>query len=415
MSESFIQNLFAERIGGRQYGKSTAIYKFEKIKRAKRAALAANPGAEIIDMGVGEPDEMAFPEVVQKLHEAALRPENRGYADNGDIVLKQAAARYMKTVCGVDGINPETEVIHSIGSKAALSILPAALINPGDYVLMTTPGYPVFGTHAKYYGGLVHNLPLVAQNNFLPDLTSIPTDVLEKAKVLVINYPNNPTGASATPEFFAEVVAFAKRNDIVVIHDAAYAALVFEGKPLSFLATPGAKDVGLELHSTSKTFNMTGWRCGFVTGNELLVKAYGDVKDNTDSGQFLAIQHAAAYCFDHPEITEKISAKYSRRMDTLVKLLSGRGFDARKPKGSFFLYVKAPRAVRKQDGSKVEFKNAEEVSQWLITEKLISTVPWDDAGAYLRFSVTFVARDAGDEQRVLAAIAERLDGVTFQF
>lgn len=415
MSESFIQNLFAERIGGRQYGKSTAIYKFEKIKRAKRAALAANPGAEIIDMGVGEPDEMAFPEVVQKLHEAALRPENRGYADNGDIFLKQAAARYMKTVCGVDGINPETEVIHSIGSKAALSILPAALINPGDYVLMTTPGYPVFGTHARYYGGLVHNLPLVAQNNFLPDLTSIPTDVLEKAKVLVINYPNNPTGASATPEFFAEVVAFAKRNDIVVIHDAAYAALVFEGKPLSFLATPGAKDVGLELHSTSKTFNMTGWRCGFVTGNELLVKAYGDVKDNTDSGQFLAIQHAAAYCFDHPEITEKISAKYSRRMDTLVKLLSGRGFDARKPKGSFFLYVKAPRAVRKQDGSKVEFKNAEEVSQWLITEKLISTVPWDDAGAYLRFSVTFVARDAGDEQRVLAAIAERLDGVTFQF
>jgi len=414
MSESFIQNLFAERIGGRQYGKSTAIYKFEKIKRAKRAALAANPGAEIIDMGVGEPDEMAFPEVVQKLHEEARKPENRGYADNGDAVLKEAAARYLERVSGVRGINPETEVMHSIGSKAALSILPAALINPGDYVLMTTPGYPVFGTHAKYYGGLVHNLPLTAENNFLPDLDSIPRDVLTKAKVLVINYPNNPTGASATPEFFAKVVAFAKANNIVVIHDAAYAALVFEGKPLSFLATPGAKDVGLELHSTSKSFNMTGWRCGFVAGNELLVKAYGDVKDNTDSGQFLAIQHAAAYCFEHPEITEKIAAKYSRRMDALVKLLRERGFDARKPKGSFFLYVKAPR-VAVRNGSPIEFKNAEGVSQWLITEKMISTVPWDDAGAYLRFSVTFVATDRAEEQRVLKIITQRLSDVQLGF
>jgi LL-diaminopimelate aminotransferase len=415
MSESFIQDLFAERIGGRQYGKSTAIYKFEKIKRAKRAALGANPGAEIIDMGVGEPDEMAFPDVIARLHEEALRPENRGYADNGDAVLKQAAARYMERVCGVPGINPETEVMHSIGSKAALSILPAALINPGDYVLMTTPGYPVFGTHSKYLGGLVHNLPLTAEKNFLPDLDAIPGDVLAKAKVLVINYPNNPTGASATPEFFAKVVAFAKQNNVVVVHDAAYAALVFEGRPLSFLATPGAKDVGVELHSTSKSFNMTGWRCGFVAGNELLVKAYGDVKDNTDSGQFLAIQHAAAYCFEHPEITEKISAKYSRRMESLVKVLNERGFNAKKPKGSFFLYVKAPRAALNKDGVRVEFKSAEEVSQWLITEKLISTVPWDDAGAYLRFSVTFVAHDQADEQRVLSAIAQRLSDVKLEF
>ena len=331
MTDPYIQNLFAERIGGKQYGKSTAIYKFEKIKRAKRAALAANPGAEIIDMGVGEPDEMAFPEVVDALHQAACKPENRGYADNGDGALKLAAARYLERVCGVKGIDPETEVLHSIGSKAALSILPAAFINPGDYVLMTTPGYPVFGTHAKYYGGRVHNLPLTADNQFLPDLGSIPADVLRHAKALVLNYPNNPTGASATPEFFAKVVDFARQNNIVVIHDAAYAALVFEGKPLSFLATPGAKEVGVELHSTSKTFNMTGWRCGFVAGNPLIVKAYGDVKDNTDSGQFLAIQHASAYCFGHPEITEKIAAKYGRRMAALVETLKTVGFSARKP------------------------------------------------------------------------------------
>lgn len=415
MSESYIQNLFAERIGGRNYGKTHAIYKFEKIKRAKRAAMAAHPGAEIIDMGVGEPDEMAFPEVVDKLCEEARKPENRGYADNGDSVLKAAAARYLETVCGVAGINPETEVLHSIGSKAALSILPAALINPGDYVLMTIPGYPVFGTHAKYYGGLVHHLPLTEQNQFLPDLDSVPEDVLAKAKVLVLNYPNNPTGASATPEFFEKTVAFAQRHRLVVIHDAAYAALVFEGKPLSFLATPGAKAVGLELHSASKTFNMTGWRCGFVAGNELLVKAYGDIKDNTDSGQFLAIQHAAAHGFGRPEITEKIAAKYSRRMSALVQVLQHAGFNARKPKGSFFLYVKAPRAALKPDGSKVPFANAEEVSQWLITEKLISSVPWDDAGPYLRFSVTFVAKNEADESRILQEIQRRLSDVKFVF
>jgi LL-diaminopimelate aminotransferase len=415
MAESYIQNLFAARIGGNQYGKSQAIYKFEKIKRAKRAAMANHPGGEIIDLGVGEPDEMAFPDVVETLGIEARKPENRGYADNGDVVLKQAAARYLEKVCCVKGIDAETEVLHSIGSKAALSILPAVLINPGDYVLMTTPGYPVFGTHAKYYGGLVHNLPLTEANQFLPDLNSVPADVLQKAKVLVLNYPNNPTGASATSEFFAKVVEFAKRNNLVVIHDAAYAALVFEGKPLSFLATPGAKDVGIELHSASKSFNMTGWRCGFVAGNELLVRAYGDVKDNTDSGQFLAIQHATAYGLDHPEITEKIAAKYSRRMNGLVGVLGKAGFNARKPRGSFFLYVRAPKAAVKKDGARLTFQSAEDVSQWLITEKLISTVPWDDAGPYLRFSVTFVAKDLADENRILAEIENRLHEVHFEF
>lgn len=415
MTESYIQQLFAERIGGSQYGKSHAIYKFEKIKRAKRAAIAAHPGREIIDMGVGEPDEMAFPEVVDKLCEEARKPENRGYSDNGDSVLKEAAARYLERVCGVKGVNPETEVIHSIGSKSALSILPAALINPGDYVIMTTPGYPVFGTHAKYLGGRVHNLPLTEENRFLPDLASIPVEILKQAKVLVLNYPNNPTGASATPQFFAEVVEFASKNKLVVIHDAAYAALVFEGAPLSFLATPGAKEVGIELHSASKTFNMTGWRCGFVVGNELLVKAFGDVKDNSDSGQFLAIQHAAAYGLDHPEITEKIAAKYSRRMDALVNVLAARGFHARKPKGSFFLYVKAPKAAMKKNGRRIAFNNAEEISQWLITEKLISTVPWDDVGPFLRWSVTFVAKDQADEGRILREVAERLSDVNFEF
>src|SRR5579884_110376 len=365
MSESYIQNLFADRIGGKLYGKGTEIYKFEKIKRAKRAALAANPGAELIDMGVGEPDEMAFPECVEALCRAARRPENRGYADNGGAPFKQAAARWMKNVCGVGGIDPEKQVVHSIGSKAALTILPACFINPGDVALMTTPGYPVFGTHAKYYGGQVHNLTLLEQNQFLPDLNSIPADVLKRAKTLVINYPNNPTGASATPQFFEQVVAFAKKHNLIVIHDAAYAALVFEGKPLSFLATPGALDVGVELHSMSKGFNMTGWRLGFVVGNPLIVKAYADVKDNSDSGQFLAIQEACASALDHPQITEKIAAKYARRMDALVAVLNRHGFGARKPRGSFFLYVRAPKAAVGKNGQRVAFEKAEAFSQWM--------------------------------------------------
>ena len=416
MSDSYIQNLFAERIGGVNYGKDTAIYKFEKIKRAKKAALDANPGAEIIDMGVGEPDEMAFPEVVAKLHEEAQKPENRGYSDNGGQALKIAAANFLEKVCGVNGIDPDSEVLHSIGSKAALSILPAAFINPGDYVIMTIPGYPVFGTHAKYFGGQVHNLSLTAENNYLPDLDSIQADVLEKAKVLVLNYPNNPTGASATPEFFAKVVEFAKANDLIVIHDAAYIGLVYDGnQPLSFLATPGAKDVGIELHSTSKNFNMTGWRCGFVAGNPLLVKAYGDVKDNTDSGQFLAIQNASAYCYDHPEITEAIATKYSRRMDKLVGVLQGAGYQVNKSGGSFFLYMSAAKAAVKSDGERVEFENGEALSQWLIREKLISTVPWDDAEPAIRFSVTFAASDESDEDRVINEIATRLGDVKFEF
>ncbi|NBV39577.1 MAG: aminotransferase class I/II-fold pyridoxal phosphate-dependent enzyme, partial [Verrucomicrobia bacterium] len=312
MSESYIQQLFAERIGGVNYGKSTAIYKFEKIKRAKAAAKKAKPDVALIDLGVGEPDEMAFPQVVKALQNEAAKPENRGYADNGGPDFRQAAARYMKNLFNVT-VDAETEVLHSIGSKAALSILPACLINPGDYVLMTVPGYPVFGTHAKYYGGLVHHLRLTAENHFLPDLKSIPAEILAKAKVLVLNYPNNPTGACATLAFFEEVVAFAKKHNLVVIQDAAYGSLHFGKEQISILQVPGAKEVAVELHSLSKSHNMTGWRIGFVTGNPLLVRAYGDVKDNSDSGQFLGIQKAGVAGLDDVSIPRAIAAKYSRR------------------------------------------------------------------------------------------------------
>ncbi|MBO2943183.1 LL-diaminopimelate aminotransferase [Paenibacillus sp. F411] len=410
--ETYIQNNFADRIGGANYGKDTSIYKFEKIKRAKAAAKKAFPDVELIDMGVGEPDEMADRGIISKLAEEAAKPENRGYADNGIPEFKEAAVRYLSRVFNVEGLDAETEVLHSIGSKPALAMLPSAFINPGDVTIMTVPGYPVLGTHTKYLGGDVYTVELKKENGFLPDLTAIPEEIAKRAKLLYLNYPNNPTGASATVEFFTEVVAWARKFNVVVVHDAPYAALTYDGlKPLSFLSVPGAKDVGIELHSLSKSYNMTGWRIGFVAGNPLIVKAFGDVKDNNDSGQFIAIQKAAAWGLDHPEITEKIAEKYSRRHNMLVDALNGLGFKAEKPKGSFFLYVEAPKGIK----GGARFASGEDFSQYLIREKLISTVPWDDAGSFVRFSVTFIANGIEDEKRVIEEIQKRLSDVEFEF
>ncbi len=414
MTAPFIQNLYADRIGGKMFGKSTEIYKFEKIKRAKKAAREAKPDVALIDMGVGEPDDMAFPEVVQALQEAAADPDNRGYADNGSQSFKETAANYMAEVFGVKDINPNTEIVHSIGSKTALSMIPLCFVNPDDYVLMTTPGYPIFGTHAGYVGGKVYNLPLVEENNFLPDLDAIPRKIRKKAKVLVINYPNNPTGASATREFFEKAVDFAKDNELIIVQDAAYASLVFDDEPLSILQIDGAKEVAVELHSLSKAFNMTGWRIGFVVGCPGIVSAYATMKDNSDSGQFLGIQQAAEVALSNPWITERIAEKYSRRMDLLIKALEPAGFKAKKPKGSFFLYVKSPKSVEGPNGAET-FENAEAFGQWLIHNESISTVPWDDQGAFVRFSVTFEAKGEENEKRVLEELGARLGKYKFGF
>jgi len=204
--ELFAQGLFADRIGGAQFGKEDKIYKFEKIKRAKREAVKNNPGVELIDLGVGEPDERTFDVVLETLKSEAGRHDNRGYSDNGIAEFKEAAAAYLERVFGVSGISPEREVNHSIGSKPALAMIPAAFINPGDVTLMTVPGYPVAGTHTQWYGGEVYNIPLEKENGFLPDLESVPADIRKRAKLLVINYPNNPTGARATESFYKDVI-----------------------------------------------------------------------------------------------------------------------------------------------------------------------------------------------------------------
>lgn len=403
MPDPYIQRLFAQRIGGAEYGKSTAIYKFEKIKRAKRKALLDHPQRALLDFGIGENDSMA-PEAVRRvLAEEVHKPENRGYADNGVAEFKEAAARFMQREFGV-ALDPATEVNHAIGSKPAYAMLPACFINPGDVTLMTAPGYPVAGTHTAYYGGVVHKLPLREENDFLPDLDAIPRDVVAKAKLLVLCFPNSPTGRTAPPEFYERVVHFAKQHEVVVVQDAAHAMISFDRAPNSFLSIPGARDVGVEVHSMSKGFDMIGWRMGWVCGHPLVVRAFADVKDNSDSGQFIAIQKAAAAALDDPETPRRTLAKYRRRMEKLVATLSRCGFDCRMPGGTYFLYTRAPKGL----ASGVRFANAEEASQHFITEHSICTVPWDDAGAYLRFSVTYLAEDEAAEDALMLETERRL-------
>ena len=276
---------------------------------------------------------------------------------------------------------------------------------------MTIPGYPVMGTWTKYFQGEVVNLPLLEENGFMPDLDSLTADQRKRAKLLYLNYPNNPTGASATEEFFAKAIEFARENNILIISDAAYAPLNFSGKPLSILSLLGGKDVAIELHSMSKGFNMTGWRLSWVCGNELAVRVFAHVKDNADSGQFAAIQKAAIAALENQaQITPKICAKYERRLQSMTEALKKIGFPAVMPKGSFYLYVKAPKGTA--DGA--TFASGEDFSQWLIREKLISSVPWDDAGHYVRFGATFVARGGAEEEKeVLNEFAKRLSDVKF--
>lgn len=408
-TEPWFQTLFADRIGGAQYGKGTEIYKFEKIKRAKRKALAERPNVQLLDFGIGENDDMAPETIRAELSRQANKIENRGYADNGIAAYKEAAAAFMKRQFGVT-IDPVSEVCHGIGTKPIYAMLPACFINPGDVTLMTVPGYPVAGTWTKYLGGEVHRLPLERKNGFFPDLDGIPADIKRRAKLLVINYPNSPTGAVATVDFYKRVIEFARTNEIIVVQDAAHILLTYRGEPLSFLQVEGAKDVGIEVHSMSKGFDMIGWRLGFVCGHPKIVQAYADVKDNGDSGQFMAIQHAAAAALADPSIPLRIRTKYQRRLEKLVAALKSVGFDCSMPGGTYFLYAAAPKAA----GEKT-FANAEAASQFLIHEQSVCCVPWDDAGAFLRFSVTYSAKNEAEEDAIMQETVSRMKGLNLRF
>ena len=403
------EKLFANRIGGEQFGKSTEIYKFEKIKRAKAKARDLHPGLEILDFGVGEPDRMAPAPIREALKVEVDKSENRGYADNGVAEFKQAAAEYMKSFFGVE-LDPSAEINHSIGTKPALAMLPLAFVNPGDVIFQTVPGYPVMATHTKYLGGEVVDIPLLEENAFLPDLGKIDSELADRCKLFYINYPNNPTGAVATDAFFDELIAFAKKHNILIVQDAPYATLVYDTERKSILQRPGAKDCCLELHSMSKAYNMTGWRLAFFCGAQWAVDALATIKDNCDSGQFKAIQHAACAGIADESLALGIRDHYEKRLRRMVDVLKGVGFDAQMPGGTFYLYLKAPKGA-----GDIEFANAEEASLYLIENFGISTVPWDNTGPFIRFGAVFESADDADDERVLNELAVRLGKAELRF
>jgi LL-diaminopimelate aminotransferase len=398
-------------LGGLEFGGESG-YKFEKIKKAVREVMLKSPDLKLINLGVGEPDDKADEGIVATLSGEAKKQENRGYADNGILEFQQAATTYLSRYFQVDHVDPESEMIHSIGTKSALSILPSCFINPKDLTIMPVLGYSILAKHTQYLGGDIYATPLIEENAYLPDLEGIPKEVRHKAKLMYLNYPHNPTGATADESFFERVVHFAKQNQIIVVHDAAYTSLTYgSSRPVSFLSVPGAKEVGIELHSLSKSHNMTGWRIGFVAGHSLIIKAFGEAKSNYDSGQFIPIQKAAIYALEHLEIIQKNKEKYSRRLDFMVAMLNELKFSVSKPNGTFFLYFRSPRGIR---GGR-RFETAEAFSQFLIERKGIVTVPWDEAGHNIRLSVTFEAQTVREEQSIVQEIKERLSDIEFEF
>ena len=317
----------------------------------------------------------------------------------------------MKNVYHINNLTCKN-VMHGIGSKSILAMIPIGFINPGDVCLMTVPGYPIMGTYSKFLGGEVYNLPLCEENDFFPDLENIPKDILKRSKLLYINYPNNPTGQIATKEYYEYLVNFCRKNKIFIVSDLAYGALTYgDSKPLSIFSVDGAMDLCLEIHSLSKSFNMTGFRMAFVVGSPKTIELYSTIKGHTDSGQFIPIQKAASFALDNYEkLIEENIERYSRRFDLLIDVLRKVGFKVEKPKGGFYVYLPIPKGA-----GDVIFYNAEDAFAYILNNAMISTVPWDDCGAYLRLSVTYEAYNKDDEINLMNEIYNRLMSLNLKF
>jgi LL-diaminopimelate aminotransferase len=317
-------------------------YLFAEIDRLKREV--ATRGVDLINLGIGDPDTPTPPHIVARLREAAGNPANHRYPDyEGLLAFRQAAAEWMRSRYRVT-VDPTTEVVSLIGSKEGIANMAVAFVDPDDIVLVPDPGYPVYHIGTSFNGGVTYPLPLRRENGFLPDLAAVPTDVARRAKLLWLNYPNNPTSAVAPRAFFAEAIRFAARHNVIICHDAAYAEIYFGDRPPSLLELPGGREVGIEFHSLSKTFNMTGWRVGFAVGHPDLIAGLGKVKTNVDSGVFQAVQEAgiAALTGDYA-IVERLRAMYAERRDVLVRGLADLGLVCDPPAGTFYVWVPMPR------------------------------------------------------------------------
>jgi LL-diaminopimelate aminotransferase len=317
-------------------------YLFKEIDR-KKAEVKAR-GVDIIDLGVGDPDLPTPPHIIASLKKAAEDPANHQYPSySGMGGFREAVAEWYGKRFGVK-LDPHTEVVSLIGSKEGLAHFPLAFINPGDVALVPSPAYPVYHIGTLFAGGESFFMPLVAENRFLPDLDAIPSGVAKRARVMFLNYPNNPTAAVADKAFFRRVVEFAREHEIVVCHDAAYTEMGFEGyRASSFLEIDGAREVGIEFHSLSKTYNMTGWRIGFAVGNEKAIEGLGTIKSNIDSGVFRAVQIAAIEALRGDQsCVDEMTAVYGRRRDLMVRGLKEAGFQVEPPRATFYLWTRVP-------------------------------------------------------------------------
>jgi len=325
-------------------------YLFAELDRKREAARAR--GMDIIDLGVGDPDRPTPAHIVAAMQREVADAKNHRYPSyEGLLAFREAVAQWYKGRFGVK-LDPKTEIVSLIGAKEGIAHFPLAFINPGDLALVPSPAYPVYKIGTQFAGGKAHIMPLAPENGFIPDLDAIPKKVAERAKIIYINYPNNPTGAVATRAFFKKVVAFAKAHDIIVAHDAPYSEIYYDEnhKPMSFLEAPGARDVGIEFHSLSKTYQMTGWRIGFAVGNAAIVSALGKVKTNIDSGLFEAVQRAgiAALTGDQ-KCTEESRAVYLERRDALVSGLKKAGINVKPPKAAFYVFAPTPFGMKSAD------------------------------------------------------------------
>lgn len=356
-------------------------YLFAELDRMK-AEVAAR-GIDIISLGVGDPDLPTLPNIIGRLKNAVDNPAHHQYPSyEGMPSFREAVAQWYMERFDVK-LDPANEVVSLIGSKEGIAHAPLAFVNPGDVVLCPDPGYPVYSIGTMFAGGEAYSMPLLEENLYLPDLSAIPADVLGRAKMMFLNYPNNPTSAVCTREFFEEVVSFAKKHEILVCHDAAYTEVYYDNElPLSFLQIPGAEEVGIEFHSLSKTYNMTGWRIGWACGNAQAIGAMGRIKTNIDSGIFQAIQEAGIEALqgDQKQVDDLRSIYQSRR-DLACDFLSKKGFSFMTPKATFYLWIRTPEGL-----SSAEFAGR------VLTETGVVLTPGNGFGdhgeGYFRISLT---------------------------
>ncbi|MEW6116390.1 MAG: LL-diaminopimelate aminotransferase [Nitrospirota bacterium] len=322
--------------------KSLPPYLFASIDKMKQEALAK--GVDLIDLSIGDPDLPTPAHIVEAMKEAVEKPVHHRYPSyEGMLSYREAVAQWYTQRFNVS-LDPRTEVLSLIGSKEGIGHIPLAFVNPGDVVLVPSPGYPVYPVGTLFAGGESHIMPLREENGFLPDFKAIPEDILKRAKLMFLNYPNNPTAAIAGEKFFREAIALAVKYNIIICHDAAYSEVYYDGeRPMSFLQVDGAKEVGIEFHSLSKTYNMTGWRIGFAVGNKDVIAGLGKIKSNLDSGVFQAIQEASIVALQTEEpVLSEIRNVYQKRRDTLYEGLTGLGIKVNRPKATFYLWAHVP-------------------------------------------------------------------------